>query len=108
MMKVDSTGQFITSPNLLKDLYLRTYCERLSHRVMLSNYEDVYEMKTELWKMLLDQCKARKSVPWEMSELEKVLKNLKTNKTRDPVGLINEIFIPGVMGEGMKEIAEKG
>ena len=101
--KVDSNGQFITSPNLLKDLYLRTYCERLRHREMLSKYEDVYEMKTELWQTLLDSCKSRKSEDWQMSDLEKVIKNLKTNKTRDPIGLINEIFKHGVIGEGMKE-----
>ena len=44
-----------------------------------------------------------KTAAWEMPDLEKVLKNLKTNKTRDPLGLINEIFKPGCMGEGMKQ-----
>ena len=34
--------------------------------------------------------------------MEKVLKKLKTNKTRDPHGLINEIFKPGVVGEDLK------
>ena len=38
-----------------------------------------------------------------MAEMEKVLKNLKTNKTRDPLGLINEIFKPGCIGEGLKQ-----
>ena len=32
----------------------------------------------------------------------KVLKKLKTNKTRDPHGLINEIFKPGVIGLDLK------
>ena len=76
MAKVDSNGQFITSPNLLKDLYLRTYCERLRHRVILSKYEDVYEMKTELWQTLLDSCKSRKSEDWQMSDLEKVIQKI--------------------------------
>ena len=42
MAKVDSTGQIITSPNLLKSLYLHTYSERLSHRVMKSEHQDIF------------------------------------------------------------------
>ena len=103
MGKVDTCGQLITSPNLLKDLYLRTYQSRLSHRVMKSEYEDIFNMKTELWDILLDDCKSRKSEPWEMSDLQKVLKNLKTNKTRDPIGFINEIFKPGCIGGGLQQ-----
>ena len=53
--------------------------------------------------MLLEECKSRKSAPWQMTELDKVLKNLKNNKTRDPIGLINEIFKPGCIGEGLKQ-----
>ena len=32
-----------------------------------------------------------------MKGMKKVLKNIKTNKTRDPLGLIKEIFKPGCM-----------
>ena len=103
MAKVDASGQIITSPNLLKDLYLHTYQDRLSHRVMKPEYEDIFEMKSELWGNLLEACKSRTSQPWEMSDLDKVLKKLKTNKTRDPIGLINEIFKPGCIGAGLKQ-----
>ena len=34
--------------------------------------------------------------------MDKVLKGLKNNKTRDPHGLINEIFKPGVLGKDLK------
>ena len=54
--------------------------------------------------MTLELCRTNKSEPWQMSDLEKVLKNLKTNKTRDALGLINEIFKPGCMGEGLKQV----
>ena len=37
-----------------------------------------------------------------MQDLDKVLKKLKTNKTRDPHGLINELFKPGVIGLDLK------
>ena len=38
-----------------------------------------------------------------MPELEIVLKNLKNNKSRDPIGYINELFKPGCAGEGLKQ-----
>ena len=78
--KIDSSGQMITSPNLLRDLYLQTYTERLSHRTIKSEYDDIYEMKTMLWEMMLYECKSKKSNPLQMLELEKVLKNLKTKR----------------------------
>ena len=71
--KLDTSGQFITSPN-----------------------------ETEMWEILLEACKSNKSQPWKMADLDKVLKNLKTNKTRDQIGLINEIFKPGCMVVGGK------
>ena len=54
--------------------------------------------------MILETCKLVKSNQWKKAELEKVLKNLKTNKTRDPFGLINELFKPGCAGEGLKQV----
>ena len=71
---------------------------------MKTKYEDIFEMKTELWEMILETCKLVKSNQWKKAELEKVLKNLKTNKTRDPFGLINELFKPGCAGEGLKQV----
>ena len=46
---------------------------------------------------------ARKhSSPWSMSDLEKALKDLKKNKSRDPEGLINELFKMNVIGDDLK------
>ena len=36
------------------------------------------------------------------SDIDKVIKSLKKNQSRDPAGMINELFLPGVMGEDMK------
>ena len=37
-----------------------------------------------------------------MLNLDKVLKNLKKNTSRDPYGLANELFMPGVAGDDLK------
>ena len=54
--------------------------------------------KEELFRHRLDLAKANKSPPWQMEDLEAVLKFLKNNKSRDPVGNINELFKPNIVG----------
>ena len=102
MAKRDSNGNLITAPNLLKKLYLQTYKDRLRNRAMKSELTDVYFLKSELWEWRLDELEGTKTKMWTIDDLNKVLKGLKSNKTRDPHGLINEIFKPGVLGEDLK------
>ena len=63
---------------------------------------DIFCLKTELWETRLDELLSNKSSPWNSKDLEKVLKSLKNNKTRDPMGMINEVFKPGCAGEDLK------
>ena len=44
-----------------------------------------------------------KTPPWNMSDLEEVLKRLKLNKSRDPMGLSNELFKSQIAGSDLKE-----
>ena len=46
---------------------------------------------------------AKSSPSWTMSDLEAALGDLKNNKSRDPEGLINELFKKNVIGENLKE-----
>ena len=39
---------------------------------------------------------------WTKEDQDNLLKELKTNKTRDPHGWINELFKPVVLGEDLK------
>ena len=52
--------------------------------------------------MKLKLASKTKSKMWTMSDLEGALSSLKTNKSRDPDGLINEIFKKGVIGNDLK------
>ena len=101
MAKRDEGGNLITAPLPLKTLYIETYKKRLQHRPILEEYEDIYELKTLLWKLRCDEVKQKKSAPWELSYLLKILKGLKNNQSRDPSGLINELLKPGVMGQDL-------
>ena len=50
----------------------------------------------------LDKAKYIKSDPFDMEELNKVFKCLKTGKSRDPDNLICELFKIGVIGDDLK------
>ena len=100
--KKDFNGQIVTNPELLKKLYLSTYELRLRHRPIKPGYEELKSLKESLFKLRLKLCKSVKSEPWSESQLDKVLSSLKNNKSRDPHGLINELFKPGVIGSDLK------
>ena len=102
MAKKDAKGNVITAPHLLKKLYLDTYKDRLRHRDMKQEFEQVYYLKTELWDRRLEWLRTVKSPNWSADDLEKVLKKMKNDKSRDPHGLINEIFKPGVIGSNLQ------
>ena len=46
--------------------------------------------------------KANKSPPWQIEELEAVLKFLKNNKSKDPIVNINELFKPNIVCDDLK------
>ena len=100
--KLDKNGTLITSPTLLKKLYLDTYKDRLRNREIKPGLTDLFCLKNELWESRLKELRASPSKLWTIEDINKVLKKLKSNKTRDPHGLINEIFKPGVVGEDLK------
>ena len=92
MAKQDKYGNLITAPEALKTLYLETYVERLNHREIKSDLKNHYLKKMELWDMRFSHLKTQITDDWTNDELSVTLKTLKTNKSRDPAGLINEIF----------------
>ena len=102
MAKQDETGKLVTAPSMLKKLYLNTYQNRLKNRDMKEELLDLHSYKMNLWKSTLESLQKKTTDDWTMADLDKVLKSLKNNRTRDPMGLINEIFKPGTIGRNMK------
>ena len=103
MAKHDPDGNLITSHTALKKLYLSTYKNRLRHREMKNEYLDIYFLKSELWRSRLENMRKIKTAPWNMKQLEAVLKSLKSNKSMDPNGMVNEVFKSGYIGTDLKE-----
>ena len=101
--KKDSAGNLITNHAGLKKLYLDTYINRLRNRPIKSDFEELKEMKTQLFNLRLKLSETRKSRPWEMKDLLKVLGSLKKDKARDPNGWLNDIFKEGVAGNDLRK-----
>ena len=78
--KKDRSGNIITNHIGLRKLYLDTYIHRLRNRPIQSDFEEIMKMKTELFDLRLKLSESRKSIPWEMKDLDKVLSALKTDK----------------------------
>ena len=49
--KLDEKGKLVTDKEKLKELYKRTYIERLSHRKMHPSYETIFELKRYLYEV---------------------------------------------------------
>ena len=84
--KKDSSGNIITNHSGLKQLYLNTYINRLRNRPIKIDFEEIKEMKNELFNIRLKLSDKKKSKPWVLDDLNKVLDSLKMNKARDPNG----------------------
>ena len=70
---------------------------------MVDHLQDLEHMKEELWNLRHQIAQSKKSEPWTMKKLNKVLSSLKTNKARDPLGLSNIIFKENICGEDFKK-----
>ena len=77
---------------------IRKYKQRLWKRPSNPNIVHIMKMKEDNARKVINIARQVKTPPWSMEEMKKVLKTLKNNKCRDPCGLINELFRPGVIG----------
>ena len=59
--------------------------------------------KEELCRERVKLAMANKTPNWTMEQLDIALKDLKANKSRDPLGHANELFHPNVAGSDLKE-----
>ena len=100
--KLNHVGRLISAPSEIKKLLAKEYRERLRTRTMRSDMSYLKEKKKRIFQMKLKLATSNKSKPWTIRDLELALKNLKNNKSRDPEGLINEIFKINVIGTDLK------
>ena len=102
MAKYDEKGNLISAQEALKKLYLDHYIKRLAHRDIRAEYRENYNKKVALWKLRSGRLKVKVTPDWTVKELQNAIKLLKNNKSRDPSGLLNELFKKPVMGKDLE------
>ena len=69
---------------------------------MLEEKEEETKRNENLFKMRVEEAETKISPPFSMTELETVLKKLKTGKSRDPDNFVYDLFKYGVIGSDIK------
>ena len=99
--KIDERGNLVCNQQDLKDLYVSVYKDRLRHRSISQEYLQMKENKEYLFSLRVKLAKNRQTDDWTEIDLLDVMKQLKVRKATDPVGLVSELFKPGVAGSDL-------
>ena len=94
------TGKTITKTSTIKQIIVK---QRMRKRPPNPQIKYIMKLKEENSLRVIALARQVKTPNWSQDELSKVLKKLKSGKCRDPGGLINEIFKPGVIGSDLQE-----
>ena len=99
---MDSHGNLVTSSIAIEKLTIDMYKERLTTN-KISDGLQLYQVQREtLCDQRLVKAQSNKTPEWTLSDLNIVLKQLKSNISRDPLGLCNELFKCGNSGNDLK------
>ena len=98
----NTKGKVITNSTEKEAVILEHFEHRMRKREIKDEVKDINALNNELFKMRLKETKKVKSPPFEMIELNNVLKTLKSGKSKDPNNYICELFKEGVIGSDLK------
>ena len=93
----------VTNPDEKKKVTLEHFKLRMRKRPIHRDAKHIAEIQENTFKMRIELSRRNKSIPFSMTELEKVLKSLKNGKSKDSEGFICELFKEGVIGTNLKE-----
>ena len=101
--KLNNQGQMVTDYEELKNIYNTEFKERLRKRPSLPEFLDIQKLKDSIFELKMETVRTNKSDDWTTKELDDVLEDIKTGKSRDPGGISREIFHPSVIGNNLKD-----
>ena len=100
---IDEKGNIVTSNAALENLILKQYEERLKTLEMKHELKVHKVQREKLCDERLENAQRTKTPEWTIEQLDIVLKQLKSNKSRDPIGLTNELFKTNNIGSDLKK-----
>ena len=99
---MNEEGVLITEPEEIEKLALQHYQKLFENLPIDEDLKEMQILKEKVCKMRLKICSETKTDPWTNEDIEYVLKQLKNDKSRDPLGYANELFKGGVAGKDLK------
>ena len=97
------SGKVITNPEEKKKVILEHFRHRMRKRPAQDDVKNVIKNKEALYRKRTLAAQNVKSPPFQMTELETILKSLMVGKSRDPEYMVCDIFNEGVIGDDLKE-----
>ena len=101
--KINHLGRLISSPAELKLCLAKEYKDRFRLRPSRPDFGNLKERKLEIFQLCLDIVKSKIIRDINKTDLSQALHDLKNKKSRDPHGLINEIFKGDVSGSNLND-----
>ena len=95
-------GKIITNPKEKQKVILEHFTHRMRKRPVKQEVMEILNKSEELFRKRVENAKTVKNCPFEMKELEDMLKCMKLGKSRDPENLVRDIFKEGVIGSDLK------
>jgi hypothetical protein len=96
-------GKVITNPNEKKTVSLEHFKHRMRKRSVKEEVKEIEVLNNKLFAKRLSNAKENISPPFEMKELDFVLKTLKSGKSKDPENYVSELFKEGAIGSDLKK-----
>ena len=96
-------GKVITNPEEKKKVTLKHFEHRMRKRPNHEDTEEIARVQEDTFNMRIEEVKHNKSPPLTMKELNKVLANLNSGKSKDSDGYISELFKDGIIGSNLNE-----
>ena len=98
----DDKGNLLTGKRDILEQTVKHYEKVLKNRPIKEELREYKKEREELASARMHIASQNKTNDWTMEELDYVLKGLKTNKSRDALGYLNELFKPNVIGSDLK------
>ena len=96
-------GKIITNPDEKKKVTLQHFEHRMRKRKIKEDAKEVVDINEKLFEERLKESNSKVTPEFGMKELDKVLKSLKTGKSKDPNDYIYELFKDGTIGSDLRK-----
>ena len=99
---LDKKGNHLTSDKAISERAVEVYVDRLEGNKIKPHLNEMEKDVNKLCEKRLKETKLNKSKPWTLDNLNEAIKSLDRNKSRDALGMANELLKEEAAGTDLK------